>query len=77
MTERFFSTPEVAKILGISRIAVFKQIKNGTLPASRAGRSYLVTKKDLLALYKKRHEKAARRAPRHVAKKSLDPLDRF
>ena len=43
----YISTTEAAKLMGISRIAVYKQIKNGTLPAERAGRNYLVDPKRL------------------------------
>ena len=57
MADKYFSTPQVAKMLGISRIAVFKQIKSGSLPAIKVGRSYMVAKPDLLGLYKKRLDK--------------------
>ena len=43
-TTVFLSTAELAKSLGISRIAVFKRIKRGDIPVQRVGRSYLVPK---------------------------------
>ncbi len=46
--KRFFTTSEVAKILGISRIAVFNRIKKGQLKAAKYGRNYLVEKEQLL-----------------------------
>ncbi|MFH1867039.1 MAG: excisionase family DNA-binding protein [Patescibacteria group bacterium] len=42
VTKSFFSVSELAKILGISRIAVFKKIKNGQIPASKVGRAYVI-----------------------------------
>jgi len=42
VNENFFSTAEVAKILGISRIAVFKKIQKGHIPAQKVGRSYVI-----------------------------------
>lgn len=45
---KFYSTTEVAKILGISRIAVFKMIKRGALKARRVGNAYLIDEKDIL-----------------------------
>lgn len=45
--KEFLSTTEVAQLLGISRIAVFKRIKKGTLPAQRIGEQYVIAKKDL------------------------------
>ena len=47
MTKELFSTSEVAKILGISRVAVFKKIKSGEIKAVRAGRNFVVHRKDL------------------------------
>lgn len=47
MDKEFFSTSEVAKLLGISRIAVFKKIKSGTIKARKIGRNFAVDKKDL------------------------------
>ncbi len=47
MTKELLSTTETAKILGISRIAVFKKIKSGDIPAKKVGRSFVIEKKDL------------------------------
>lgn len=43
----FLTTSEAAKLLGLSRIAVFKRIKAGTLPAKKIGRNYLIKCEDL------------------------------
>ena len=43
----FLSTSEVAKLLGISRVAVFKKIRSGVLPAKKVGRNYIVNREDL------------------------------
>ncbi len=42
-TKPYFSTTEVAKILGVSRIAIFHKIKKGQLEAERYGRNYLIS----------------------------------
>ena len=47
MAKELFSTIEVAKLLGISRVAVFKKIKSGEIKAKKVGRNYVVNKKDL------------------------------
>ena len=41
------TTAELAKILGISRIAVFKRIKRGQIKAIRAGRNFVIPKDSL------------------------------
>ena len=46
-TKEFFSVPEVAKIMHISRVAVFKKIKSGILPAEKIGRNYIISSEQL------------------------------
>lgn len=43
----FLTTSELAKILCISRIAVFKKIKKGEIKATKVGRNFIIAKKDL------------------------------
>lgn len=42
MAREYYSLPEVAALLGISRIAVFKRVKKGQLAALRIGRNWAV-----------------------------------
>lgn len=39
----YISIAELAKMLGISRIAVFNKIKKGQIPAEKIGRSYAIS----------------------------------
>ncbi|MFA6142946.1 MAG: helix-turn-helix domain-containing protein [Candidatus Omnitrophota bacterium] len=39
---KYISIAELAKILGISRIAVYKKVKKGDIKAIKIGRSYAV-----------------------------------
>lgn len=48
MEKELLSTIEAAKLLGISRIAVFKKIRAGEIKAKKAGRNYVIRRKDLL-----------------------------
>ena len=45
MPREFLTTSQLAKLLGVSRIAVFKKIKKGEIKAVRIGRNYAVDKK--------------------------------
>jgi excisionase family DNA binding protein len=38
----YYSIPQVAALLGISRIAVFKQVKRGDIKARKIGRGYAI-----------------------------------
>jgi len=42
MEKEYLSIPEAAVVLGLSRIAVFKQVKRGRLAAIRIGRNWAV-----------------------------------
>jgi excisionase family DNA binding protein len=48
MKKDFITTGEAAKLLGISRIAVFKKIKAGQIKADKVGRYYFIDKNYLL-----------------------------
>ncbi|MBL7021916.1 helix-turn-helix domain-containing protein [Patescibacteria group bacterium] len=45
---KYISTTEAGKKLGISRIAVFNRIKNGKLEAIKIGRNYAIPSSALL-----------------------------
>lgn len=45
--EEYISIPELAKVLGISRIAVYKKVKKGEIEAIKIGRNYAISKKYL------------------------------
>lgn len=47
MDKQLFSTIELARILGISRIAVFKKIKSGEIKAKKIGRNFVIDGSDL------------------------------
>jgi len=38
----FLSTAELATLMGVSRIAVFKKIKTGEIKAEKVGRNYII-----------------------------------
>ncbi|KKQ24344.1 MAG: binding domain protein, excisionase family protein [Candidatus Roizmanbacteria bacterium GW2011_GWC2_37_13] len=46
-TKDFYSIPEMAKILRISRIAVYKKVKNGQIKATKIGRNFAISKDEL------------------------------
>jgi excisionase family DNA binding protein len=41
-SRQFFSIPEAAALMGVSRIAVFKKVKKGQLAAIRIGRNWAI-----------------------------------
>ena len=49
--KEFYSVPEFAKKLGISRIAVFKRVKRGKIQAIRIGRNWAIPSSELAPLF--------------------------
>ncbi len=43
----FYTTVELAKLLGISRISVFKRVRRGSIKAQKMGRDFVIFKKDV------------------------------
>jgi len=78
--KRLFSTMEIAKILGISRIAVFKRIKTGDIKAIKVGRNYVISDKILNRVLNKRftpkQKKVIETAVRKTVKEYGDVLQR-
>lgn len=67
--KNYFSSSELAEILGVSRVAIFKKIKKGEIKAKRFGRFWLIKNNELrnilgetlTSAQKKFLEKAVRR----------------
>ncbi|MEK7133777.1 MAG: helix-turn-helix domain-containing protein [Patescibacteria group bacterium] len=48
MTQKtHFSVSEIAKIMGVSRVAILKKITAGRLRAQKVGRNYIIARADL------------------------------
>jgi len=50
-SKQYITIPELAKLLGVSRIAIYNRVKKGEIPATRIGRIYIIddqTIKDIL-----------------------------
>jgi len=43
----FYTTSELAELLGISRISVFKRLRQGSIKGQKFGRNFVIFKKDI------------------------------
>ncbi len=43
----FFTTTQAAELLSVSRITIFRWIKNGSLKAAKIGRNYVLPKDEI------------------------------
>lgn len=69
--KRFFSTTELAKMLGISRVAVFNKIKSGQIKAVKVGRNFVIDKKDLGSILGKALSKKQKTEIEKAVKKTV------
>ena len=52
--ERYITIPELARLLGVSRIAIYNRVKKGQIPAIRIGRNYVITDKTMTEILGKK-----------------------
>ena len=43
--EKYITIPELARLLGVSRIAIYNRVRKGQIPATKIGRTYVITDK--------------------------------
>lgn len=43
--KRYVTVPELAKLLGVSRITIYNRVKKGQIPATKIGKTYVITDK--------------------------------
>lgn len=65
------STAEVAQILGLSRMGIFKKIKSGEIKATQVGRGYVIAKNDILEIAGKLLGEEKKTAIQNSVKKTL------
>jgi len=48
--EKYITIPQLAELLGVSRIAVYNRVKKGEIPATKIGRTYVITDKTIASI---------------------------
>ena len=71
MKGKYLSISEVAKILGISRIAVYKKVKKGQIKAIRVGRAYAIAQDELVDIEGKPLSEEDKRIIKQAVKKTV------
>jgi len=52
--KKYITIPELAKLLGVSRIAIYNRVKKGQIPAVKIGRTYAITDKTIASILGKK-----------------------
>jgi excisionase family DNA binding protein len=78
---RQVTIPQLAEMLGISRIAVYKKVKAGQIPATKTGRNYVISDRTVNEVLQKtmrpRDKKRVDRAVKKVVRDYGDVLRRL
>jgi len=45
--QKYITVPQLAKLLGLSRIEVYRKVRKGQIKAERIGRIYVITDKEV------------------------------
>ncbi len=59
--ERYLTIPELAKLLGVSRIAIYNRVRKGEIPAAKIGRTYVITDETIATVLGKETTRARRK----------------
>jgi excisionase family DNA binding protein len=43
INKKYITIPELAKLLGVSRISIYNRVKKGQIPATKIGKTYVIT----------------------------------
>jgi len=70
--KKYLTIPEAARIVGISRIAVYKRVKKGKIKALRIGRNYAIPKKVLMDILGKNLKAQGKRAISSAIEKMVE-----
>jgi excisionase family DNA binding protein len=52
--KEYITIPALARLLGVSRITVYKRVKRGQIPATRIGKTYVITDRTIRDILRKR-----------------------
>ena len=67
--QKYITIPQLAKLLGLSRIEVYRKVKKGQIPATKIGRVYAISDRNITyILGKEMSAKAKRRVDAAVRK---------
>jgi excisionase family DNA binding protein len=44
---KYITIPELAKLLGVSRIAIYNRVKKGQIPSTKIGRTYVIMDQEI------------------------------
>ena len=59
--KKYITIPELAKLLGVSRVAIYNRVKKGQIPATKIGRTYVITDETIASILGKEVTKSRKK----------------
>ena len=69
--DEYLTIPQLAEILGISRIAVYRKVKKGQIKAVKIGRAYAIRQKQIAAILGKTLRQQDKKEIDHAVTKTI------
>lgn len=67
----YITIPQLAKILGLSRVTVYRKVKSGEIPATKIGHAYLVSNEEISKVLSKELTETAKKRIDNAVKKTV------
>jgi len=71
-SKKYLTIPEVAKLLGVSRIAIYNKVKKGKIKATKIGRNYAISKKYIYNILKDSLDETKKKEITDAVKRTVD-----
>ena len=71
MEKQYLTTSELAELLGVTRITIFRKIKENKIKAIKIGRNFVINKKDLPEILNKTLTQIKKEEIKKAVKKTI------
>jgi excisionase family DNA binding protein len=68
---KYLTIPQLAELLGISRIAVYKKVKKGQIRATKIGRTYMISDEHITSVLNQKLSAVKKRRIEAAVKKTV------
>ncbi len=64
--------PQLAKMLGVSRVTVYRKVKSGEIAAEKVGGTYIISDRELTKIFNKELSDADKKRIKAAVKKTIE-----
>ncbi|KPJ66969.1 MAG: hypothetical protein AMJ43_06505 [Coxiella sp. DG_40] len=68
---KHITLPQLAKIMGVSRVTIYRKVKSGEISATRIGHAYVIEDKEISRILEKKPTKADKKRIAIAVKKTV------